>query len=58
MTGEEIRASRPQIDLAKIAATTVADIRRYQIEDGEELDAPLPAFRTVPNVRAIRTRLG
>ncbi len=58
MTLEEIRASRPMVDRAKVAATTEADIRRHQIEDGEEPDAPLPPFRPVPNVRAIRTRLG
>jgi putative transcriptional regulator len=57
MTLEEIRASRPVVDPAKIAATTEDDIRRKQIEDGEDPDAPLPPFRPVPNVRAIRTRL-
>jgi putative transcriptional regulator len=58
MTLEEIGASRPMVDRAKVAATTEADIRRHRIEDGEEPDAPLPPFRPVPNVRAIRTRLG
>ncbi len=57
MTLEEIRAARPRMDAAKIAATTEADIRRHQIEDGEDPDAPLPPFRPVPNVRAIRTQL-
>ncbi len=57
MTLEEIRAARPMADAAKIAATTEADIRRHQIEDGEDPDAPLPPFRPMPNVRAIRTRL-
>ena len=57
MTLEEIRASRPVVDRAKIAATTEDDIGRQQIEDGEDPDAPLPPFRPVPNVRAIRTRL-
>lgn len=33
------------------------DIRRHMIEDGEDPDAPLPAFRPVPNVQAIRERL-
>jgi putative transcriptional regulator len=45
MTLEEIKASRPTIDRAKVAATTEADIRRHQIEDGEDPDAPLPPFR-------------
>ena len=57
MTLEEIRATRPTADPAKIAATTEADIRRHQIEDGEDPDAPLPPFRPTPNVRAIRTQL-
>ena len=57
MTLEEIRASGPTIDRAKIAATTEEDIRRHQIEDGEDPDAPLPPFRPVPDVRAIRARL-
>jgi putative transcriptional regulator len=57
MTLDEIRATRPTVDRAKIVATTEADIRRHQIEDGEDPDAPPPPFRPVPNVRAIRTRL-
>jgi putative transcriptional regulator len=44
MTLKEIRASRPKIDHARIAATTEEDIRRHQIEDGEDPDATLPAF--------------
>jgi putative transcriptional regulator len=58
MTLEEIRASRPKVDREKVAATTEADIRRHQIEDGEDPDAPVPPFRLVPNVRRIRTKLG
>ena len=57
MTLEEIKATHPTVDIAKIVATTEEDIRRHQIEDGENPDAPLPPFRLVPNVRAIRTRL-
>lgn len=57
MTLEEIRAARPRVDPAKIAATTDKDIRRHQIEDGEDPDAPLPPFRPMPDVRAIRTQL-
>jgi hypothetical protein len=45
MTLEEIKASHPIVDRAKVAATTEADIRRQQIEDGEDPDAPLPPFR-------------
>ena len=57
MTLEEIRATRPRVDRAKVAAATEEDIRRHQIEDGEDPDAPLPPFRPTPNVRAIRTQL-
>ena len=57
VTLEEIRASSPRVDRAKVAATTEEDISRHQIEDGEDPDAALPPFRPVPNVRAIRTQL-
>jgi len=57
MTLEELRASRPFVDRSKVTATTEDDIRRHQIEDGEDPDAPLPPFRPVPNLRAIRTGL-
>ncbi len=57
VTLEEIRAARPMAESAKIAATTEEDIRRHQIEDGEDPDAPLPPFRPTPNVWAIRTQL-
>ena len=52
-----IRARRPTRDLAKIAATTEADIRLHQIADGEDPAAPTPPFRPAPNVRAIRAKL-
>ena len=57
MTLEQIRASRPAMDGRKLRATTEHDIRRHQIEDGENPDAPMPPFRPAPNVRAIRTKL-
>ncbi len=57
MTSEEIRTRGPVMERPEIAATTEADIRRQQIEDGENPDAGLPRFRPVPNVRAIRTKL-
>ena len=58
MTLEEIRASHPKVDRAKIAATTEEDIRRHQAEDGEDPDAPLAPLRPAPDVGAIRTQLG
>ena len=42
MTLEQIRATRPVANLAKVAATTEEDIRRHQIEDGED---PTPRSR-------------
>lgn len=58
MTLEEIRAGRPRVDRTRIAATTEEEIRRHQVEDGEDPDAPLPPFRPAPDVRAIRMQLG
>ena len=46
-TLEEIRASKPKVDRARMAATTEADIRRQTVEDGEDPDAPLPTFTLV-----------
>lgn len=40
----EIEAAGIDVDWAKLDATTEEDIRRYQIEDGENPDAPLPVF--------------
>src|SRR5271165_1341702 len=57
MTLDEIKASKPQVDHAKLDATTEEDIRRQQIEDGEDPDAPLPPFKLVPTVRSVRTKL-
>ena len=57
MTLDQIRASNPTMDRAKVAATTDADIRRHQLEDGEDPDASLPPLCPLPNVRKIRTRL-
>ena len=43
-TLDEIRASEPKIDHAKVRATTEADIRRHMIKDGSDPAAPLPTF--------------
>ena len=59
MTLEDITAAGGgQIDHAKLAATTEETIRQHMIEDGEDPDAPLPDYQPVPNVQAIRERLG
>jgi len=57
MTLGEIRRSRPTVDRARVADTSEADIRRHQIEDGEDPDTPLPRLPPPPDVRLIRTRL-
>ena len=65
MTLEEVRASlarRTAEEEAefkrRMAATTEEDIRLHMIEDGEDLDAPLPPFEPPPDAKAIRARLG
>jgi hypothetical protein len=40
MTLEQIRKSKPEVNRALVAATTDHDIRRHQIEDGADPDAP------------------
>jgi putative transcriptional regulator len=57
MTLDQIHATRPSIDRARLAATTDEDIARHQIEDGEGPDDRLPAFQWVPNVKSIRAKL-
>lgn len=57
VTLEEIRASRPKIDRAKVEATTEADIRRHMLEDGEDPEADPTGFSAGPSIRALRTRL-
>lgn len=43
-TLDEIRASRPEVDRAKVKATTEADIRRHARQDDSEPAAPLSEF--------------
>jgi putative transcriptional regulator len=58
-TLEEILASNPQIDQAKLDATTEEDIRRQMIEDGEDPDADLPSnWRLVVPPKLVREKLG
>ena len=52
----DIKASPPKIDRALMRATKPADIRRQQIEDGEDPDGALPEFAS-NLVRAARSRL-
>lgn len=49
---------RPQIDEAKLDATTEDDIRAYQEEDGYDPDFEPTDVRVVPGPRDVRVRLG
>ena len=58
-TLDEISASNPKVDQAKLDATTEEDIRRHMIEDGEDPDAGIPAnaeFVVPPQI--VREKLG
>ena len=58
MTLEQIRASQPRADLAKVAATREADIAKHMREDGEDPDAVLgPMIEDVPPAH-IREQIG
>ena len=55
---EQIKASRPTLDGAKIDATTEEDIRRHMIVDGQDPDADLPPPEAwSPDVASLRWRL-
>jgi putative transcriptional regulator len=54
---EQMRAGRPRIDRAKVDATTEEDIRRHQIEDGQDPHAPLTGFSWNVPARAARQKL-
>lgn len=57
MTLEEIEARPSTMDRARIAATTEEDVRRQQLEDGEEPDATVDPRAWQPNVASLRRRL-
>ena len=57
MTLDEIIASKPIVDSARIKATSEADIVRQMIEDGEDPKAPLGDFVDSEPAK-IRARLG
>jgi putative transcriptional regulator len=49
---KEIMALRPEVDEAKLAGVTEAEIRRMAIEDGEDPDAPPGDF--FPSAKTLR----
>jgi putative transcriptional regulator len=57
MTLDQIKASRPSADLAKVDATTEADVRRYMIEDGYDPDESIEPCDII-SPAYIRRRLG
>ncbi len=57
MTLDEIRAKRPKPDQAKLDSTTEEDIRRFQINDGYDPNAPPGDLETVIPPQVIRKRL-
>ena len=57
MTLDQVAAS-DDIDRAKVAAATEADISRHMNEDGEDPAAPDGAIITVPPLAALRSRVG
>ncbi len=58
VTLEQLRKRKPQVDYAKLDATTEEDIRSYQIEDGYDPDSPVAPAETVYPPAMIRERLG
>jgi putative transcriptional regulator len=56
-TLEEIKASKPDVDWAKVDATTEEDIRHHMIEDGENPDAEY-LLETSFSPQVIRKRIG
>jgi putative transcriptional regulator len=57
MTLERVAVS-DDIDRAKVAETTGADIRRHMTEDGEDPDRPDEATSIVLPIAALRARVG
>ena len=57
MSFDEVMAHKGRVDRAKIEAMTEEDIRRYQIEDGQDPDAPLDGFAPVVLAQAVRRKL-
>jgi putative transcriptional regulator len=54
----DLKATRPKIDRAKMAATTESDINRHIVEDGQALDAALTGYAPTLPVQTIRRQLG
>lgn len=57
-SAEEIRRLKPDINRAKMNATTEADIKRHMREDGQDEDDDLTGFAPVIPPQMLRKRLG
>lgn len=55
---DEIAAAKPRIDADAFDRLTEDDIRRFQIEDGQQPDASLEGFIWTVSARAVRDKLG
>lgn len=60
VTLEELKARRPRLDRARIAATTEEDIREHMVQDGEDPDAQIDPEASVEVFppRVLRMQLG
>jgi putative transcriptional regulator len=54
---EEIKAGKPNVDHEALARVTEDDIRRHQIEDGEDPDASLEGFTWNIPAKLVREKL-
>jgi putative transcriptional regulator len=57
-TLNEIKASRPTVDRAKLDSTTEEDIRRHMIEDGQDPDEETSDWKFVVSPQLVREKLG
>lgn len=58
MSLAEIKVKAHDVDRAKVERASEADIRRFQMEDGEDPDSPPPAGRLVVPAASVRAQLG
>jgi putative transcriptional regulator len=57
MSFDDMMAGKGRVNRAKLEAMTEEDIRRFQIEDGYDPDAPLDGFEPVVLPQAVRKKL-
>ena len=57
MSFDEAMARKGRVNRAKLKATTEEDLHRYQIEDGQDPDAPRQGFKSTVLPQAVRRKL-